>query len=98
MTARRKLNLLKIMNNRMLTQKEPVPDSVHPRPFIRYASTRPPVFVKPNTSRFVESVTYQGPKLWSELLSHVKNMNDITTFDKELRKLIKEKFPNSGVV
>lgn len=56
------------------------------RPMTRYASARPPNFEKLNTTRFVESVTYQDPKLWAKLPSHMKNLNDVTTFDRELRK------------
>lgn len=47
---------------------------------------------KPNTERFVRSVTYQGPKLWNELPPNIRNINDCSKFECEVKKLIKAEF------
>lgn len=82
---RRKLDLYKIMYNRALLKERSLPPDVnspdvnspvfepnYERPLTRYATSRPPTFVKPKTSRFLDSVTYQGPKIWADLPSHAK--------------------------
>lgn len=67
---RRKLDLYKIMYKPMLSNPENHPEQDHP--LTRYGSAWPPTFDRPRSVRFLESVTYQGPKLWAELLNHVK--------------------------
>lgn len=101
LALRRKLDLLKIMYFRMLntsggvtstdrvTDVDSVPVPSLTRPSTRYSNARPPVFERPNTSRFIQSVTYQRPKLWADLPADLKNLNDISTFDREIRKLIR---------
>lgn len=61
------------------------------RPVTRFSSSRPPIFDRPGCERFLNSVTYQAPKLWAELPVHVKNMNDSSFFDREIRKMLKSK-------
>lgn len=104
---RRKLDLLKIMYFRMLynrggdapaTTGGTAINLTQSRPLTRYSAARPPIFDKPNTTRFIESVTYQGPKLWADLPSDVKNLNDIRTFDREIRKLTKAEFLRGSCV
>lgn len=84
---RRKLETYKLMYSRMLNAEQinPACDS---RPVTRFTSSRPPVFDRPKSCRFLNSITYQAPKLWSELQSQVKNMNDSSYFDREIRKVI----------
>lgn len=84
---RRKLDVYKTKYVRMLSQERGSPVS-HDRPITRFSSSRPPTFNRPNSVSFLNSVTYQAPKLWAELPSHVKNLNDSPYFDREVRKLI----------
>lgn len=85
-SLRGKLELYKIMYKRMqaLTVNQTItseenPGNVHP--MTRYASARSPIFEKPRSSKYMESVTYQGPKLWADLPGHLKNLNHFLTFD-----------------
>lgn len=94
---RSKLDMYKIMYKRMLliqsqTRNEFDDSREQIRPMTRYAAARPPIFEKPKTAKFVESVTYQGPKIWAELPNPLKSLNDFPTFDREFRKLIKDDF------
>lgn len=98
---RRKLDLYKLMYKRALldANTQIVPESSqNERPNTRYASARPLTFVKPKSSRFLESVTYQGPKLWADLPNNVKNLNDAGTFDKEIRMILHNEFLNNNSV
>lgn len=70
----------------------------HECPLTRFASLRLPVFVTPRSSKFLDSVTYQGPKLWANLPNHVKNLNDAFASDREIRKIIHEEFVNGETV
>lgn len=71
--------MLYINGNRIPIDSDSDTDTDHTRRFTRYASACPPSFEKSNTSRFIESVTYQGPKLWADLPTHVLDLNDAMT-------------------
>lgn len=58
------------------------------RPQTRYQTSRPPIIERPNSVRFQNSITYQGPKLWADLSPSVKNLNDSGKFDYKIRRLI----------
>lgn len=89
MFLRRKLDVYKYMYNRILALERDCPVG-HNGPVTRFSSSRPPTFERPNCERFLNSVTYQAPKLWSELPADIKNMNDSTHFDREIRKMIRD--------
>lgn len=76
------------MYNRMLAQEQGL--SISPnRPQTRFCLACPHLFERTNSDRFLRSITYQAPKFWAELPNDVKNMNDSSFFDREVKKLIK---------
>lgn len=83
---RRKFELLKIMYlknrgaNEMSGLAAEVSNVSNDCPSTRYNTSFPPEFVRPNTTRFLISITYQGPKIWAALLNHVKSCADLTVF------------------
>lgn len=66
------------------------------RPVTRFALTCPLSTVRPHSGRFLESVTYQGPKIWAELPNQVKSLNDADSFDREVRRILHVEFLNSN--
>lgn len=89
---RRKLDVYKVMYNRMLNLSRSVESEVEGRPATRYALSRPPDMVRPRSEKFLKSVVYQGPKLWADLPPQMKTLNELPTFDREIRKIIKIEF------
>lgn len=90
---RRKLDIYKSMYSRMLElERNPLDSDL--RPTTRFSSSRPPNFTRPTCDRFLNSITYQAPKLWSELPPEIKNLNDSPTFNREIRKMLKNEMHN----
>lgn len=82
-------DVYKLMYSRMLAQERGLILNQN-RPQTRFASSRPPLFERPNSDRFLKSITYQAPKLWAELPAwNKKNMNESSFFHREVRKLVK---------
>lgn len=47
---------------------------------------------RPNSEKFLRSVTYQGQKLWNELPARVQDLNDRLTFESQILNLIQTEF------
>lgn len=93
---RRKLELLKLMFRRSRgmgigSAKENHSD---PKPKTRYNNTYPVELIRPHSTKFQNSVAYQGPKLWASLPREIKNSNNINTFTKEVKKLLDYEMTN----
>lgn len=93
---RRKLEIYKTMYSRMLraernnnaTPEISLEKDRNARPLTRYQALRPPPLEMPNSVRFQNCVTYQGPKLWADLPSSLKTLNDSSKFETEIRHMI----------
>lgn len=94
---RRKLEIYNEMYRRMLhaessreadhTQSQSLDVN---RATTRYSASRPPTFTRPNCVKFLNSVTYQGPKLWANLPAQMKNLNDMSKFSSEVKNLVND--------
>lgn len=47
---------------------------------------------RPSSEKFLHSVTYQGMNMWNELSPRVRDVNDISKFDSEVKNLINAEF------
>lgn len=86
LSLRRKLELLKVMFRRTRGLiGTPILDIALNRPQTRYSSDE---FVRPNSTRFLNSVTYQGPKIWASLPNYIKACEDLDSFTREAKKYL----------
>ena len=52
---------------------------------------------KPNNEKYKRSITYQGPKLWNNLPTHLQKIESYQDFKKEIHKLFQTQVPtNTG--
>lgn len=68
------------------------------RAITRFSASRPPTFTRPHSVKFLNSITYQGPKLWADLPSHIKILNDVTKFNSEIHKLIQNEMQATEIL
>lgn len=85
---RRKREICKIMYKKTRVQLPNGIDLNIDRPPTRYNTSFPANFVRPYTTRFVKSLTYQGPMIWDSLPNNVKTCDSIEVFMCEVKKLL----------
>lgn len=91
---RMKLETYKMMFNRMLIQQKDESPENPPGACTRSGDALLMKIDRPFNDKFLRSVTYQGPKLWNELPSHIRNLGDTPTFDREIRNMLRDEFNN----
>lgn len=94
---RRNLEIYKIMfakmSNSTVSSTAPLK-----RRITRYGSSRLPVFDTPRSTRFLNTVTYQGPALWAALPNWLKVISDAYKFNTEIKKIIWAEFAKLSYV